>query len=385
MALFSFTILTTSIAGSERASGPLREIPSKLQFFVDSGETTGVVILAAHQGKIISHSAMGYQSVEARAPMRKHSIFWAASLSKPFVAAAVMMLVEEGKLSPDDPVSEHIPEFQGMLMTVPDYGYTQGEVKLVKPDHPLTIQDCLNHTHGLPVTAGTATAGSIKERVMASARSTLDWEPGSKWRYGSEGLHVAAYLVEKYSSMSYADFLKKRIFEPLGMKDTYFMLKDVPKDRLVEHYRRDKGEKEWKVDRFYDPGYFNPAGGLYSTAENMFRFYQMMLNGGTYKGRKFLSKQSVKQLTTITCGHLEKGDHIPNCFSALGFRVVREATDPRAAGLNPGAYGHGGSGGSIIWADPTNDTIYIFMRNNWGSNQTPMIKTFQEIVSAAVK
>lgn len=385
VALFSFTTLATSVAGSELASGQLVEISSKLQAFVDSGETTGVVILAAHKGEIILHSAIGSQSVEAQEPMGKGSIFWAASTSKPYVAVAVMMLVEEGKLSLDDLVSEHIPEFQGMLMTVPDYGYASSEVKLVKPNRPLTIRDCLNHTHGLPATAGTVAAESIKERVMASARSTLDWEPGSQWRYGGEGLHVAAYLVEKYSGMSYGDFLKKRIFEPLGMKDTYFMLKDVPKKRLVEHYKREKGEKEWKVDRFFDPVYFNPAGGLYSTADNMARLYQMMLNDGTYNGQKFLSKQSVKRLITITCGYLEKGDHIPDCFSALGFRVVREATDDRTAGLNPGAYGHGGSGGSMIWADPINDTIYILMRNNWGSNQIPMVKTFQRIVSAAVK
>ncbi len=385
VALFSFTVLTSSMAGSELASESLTRLSSELQSFVDSGETTGAVFLAAHKGKIIAHAAIGYQSVEAKAPMRTDSIFWAASISKPFVAAAVMMLVEEGKLSVDDPVSKHIREFQGLLMTVPDYAYGQGEVKLVKPDRPLTLQDCLNHTHGLPATEGTEAAGSIKERVMASARSTLDWEPGFKWRYGSEGLHVAAYLVEKYSGMSYADFLEKRIFEPLGMKDTYFMLKEVPKDRLVEHYRRDKGDTEWKVDRFYDPVYLNPAGGLYSTAEDMYRFYQMMLNDGSYQGQRFLSKQSVKQLTTITCGHLEKGDHIPDCFSALGFRVVRNATDDRTTGLNPGAYGHGGSGGSIIWADPANDTTYIVMRNNWGSNQTPMIKAFQEIVSVAVE
>ena len=383
--LFSFTILTNSFAGSDLASDSLTDLPSKLQSFVDSGETTGVVILAAHKGNIISHSAMGYQSVEAKVPMDTQSIFWAASTSKPFVAAAVMMLVEEGKLSLDDPVSKHIPEFKGMLMTVPAYAYGPSEVKLVKPDRPLTLQDCLNHTHGLPATAGTEAAKSIKERVMASARSTLDWEPGSKWRYGSEGLHVAAYLVEKYSGMSFEDFLKKRIFDPLGMKDTYFMLKDVPKDRLVEHYRREKGESEWKVDRFYDPVYFNPAGGLYSTAEDMSHFYQMMLNDGRYGGQRFLSKQSVKQLTTITCGHLEKGDHITNCFSALGFRTVRKATDPKTTGLNPGAFGHGGSGGTMIWADPTNDTIYIFMRNNWGSNQAPMVKAFLGIISVAVE
>jgi CubicO group peptidase (beta-lactamase class C family) len=280
---------------------------------------------------------------------------------------------------------KHIPEFKDMLRSVPDYDYESTDIKLVMPDSPLTVEDCLNHTHGLPATEGTDAAESIRERVMASARGTLDWEPGSKWRYGGEGLHVAAYLVEKYSGMSYADFLQKRIFDPLGMKDTFTMPGDVPKDRTVEPYKRNQGEKAWKVDRFFNPVYFRPDGGLYSTAENMFRFYQMMLNGGTYQGKRLLSKQSVKQLTTITCGHLEKGDHIENCFSALGFRVVREATDPRTTGLNPGAFGHGGSGGSIIWADPANDTIYIYMRNNWGSNQTPMVETFQKIVSAAVK
>ena len=114
------------------------------------------------------------------------------------------------------------------------------------------------------------------------------------------------------------------------------------------------------------------------------RDYQMMLNEGTYKGKRLLSKQSVKQLTTITTGDLEKGDHIRNCFAALGFRVVHKATDPRTAGLNPGAYGHGGSGGSIIWADPSSETIYIFMRNNWGSSQASMVETFQKLVSTAV-
>lgn len=385
LAFLSLTISTITHAGSGPDSDKLAEIPARLQPFVDSGESTGAVILAAHGGRIIAHSALGYQSIETGAPMRTDSIFWAASTSKPYVAAAVMMLVEEGKLGLDDPVGKHIPEFKGMLMTVPDYGYASKEIKLVKPERPITVQDLLNHTHGLPVTVETEAAESIREHVMASARSTLDWEPGSNWRYGGEGLHVAAYLVEIYSGMSYADVLKSRIFDPLGMQDTYFMLQDVPENRLVEHYARKKGETGWQVERFYNPVYFNPAGGLYSTAENMSRFYQMMLNGGSYEGRRLLSEQSVKQLTTITCGHLEKGDHIPNCYSALGFRVVREATDPRTTGLNPGAFGHGGSGGSIIWADPANQTIYIYMRNNWGSNQNPMIETFQRIVSEAVK
>ena len=385
LALFWFTLVASNLAGSELASDQLAKLPKELQVYVDSGETTGLVVLAAHEGKIISHETLGYQSMEAGVPMKQDSIFWAASLTKPYVAVAVMMLVEEGKLNLNDPVSMHIPEFKGMLKTVTDYGYASREIKLLKPDRPLTVQDCLNHTHGLPATEFTQSAKSIRERVMASARSTLDWEPGSKWRYGGDGLHVAAYIVEKYSGMRFTDFLQKRIFDPLGMKDTYTMLDEVPENQLVEHYRKDKDETEWKMDRSFNPVYFNPEGGLYSTAENMFRFYQMMLNDGSFRGKRLLSKKSVKQLTTITVGDLEKGDHIKNCYAALGFRVVREATDTRTTGLNPGAYGHGGSGGSIIWADPTDDTVYIFMRNNWGSSQTSMVGTFQRIVSAAVQ
>lgn len=366
-------------------SPSLEDIPSLMQASVDRGEATGLVALAAHEGKIISHSAVGYQSLESKISMQKDSVFWAASMSKPFVAVAIMMLVEEGAVQLSDPIEKHIPEFKGIQLTNPDYDIERQDIKLLEPERPITIQDCLNHTHGLPLTARVNEATNIRDHVLASARSTLDWEPGSKWRYGGEGLHVAAHIVERHSGMSYADFLQSRVFEPLGMKDTWFMRDDVPKKRLVERYTRDKSGQSWTVNESVgNRPYFRPDGGLHLTAENLLRFYQMMLNGGTFNGNRILGKDTVKQLVTITCGHLEKGDHIKGCFSALGFRTVREQVEARTTGLNPGSYGHGGSGGSMAWADPATDTIYIFMRNNYGTSQVPMVEAFQEMVSAAV-
>lgn len=387
LSLLTLSCVQGIAAETSTDSHSLSKIPALMQEFVDKEETTGVVVLASHKGKIISHSAVGYQSLEPEIPMRKSSIFRAASISKPFVAVAVMMLVEEGKVSLDDPIEKHIPEFKGLQMTVADYDIEAREIKLVEPSRPVTIQDCLNHTHALPLTARVDAATNIRDHVLASAQSTLDWEPGSKWRYGGEGLHVAAHIVELHSGMSYADFLQKRIFNSLGMKDTYFMRDEVPKKRLVEIYTRDKNKQEWSTNNSsvrYRP-YFRPDGGLYMTAENLFRFYQMMLNEGTWKGKRIIEKETANTLVTITCGHLDKGDHIKGCYSALGFRTVREPVDPKTAALTPGSYGHGGSGGSIVWADPANNTIYIYMRNNYGTNQTAMIELFQRVVSEAVE
>ena len=377
-------LLLSPIALSDDQTG-IEAIPSLMQAFVDEGETTGLVTLAARDGKIISHSAVGYQTLEPKIPMKKDSVFWAASMSKPFVAVAVMMLVEEGKIQLSDPIETHIPEFKGIQLTNPDYDIEKQDIKLLEPERPITIQDCLNHTHGLPLTSRVDAATNIRDHVLASAQSTLDWEPGSKWRYGGEGLHVAAHIVELYSGMSYADFLQKRIFKPLGMKDTWFMRDDVPAKRLVERYTRDRKTKAWGINASAsNRPYFRPDGGLYMTAENLFRFYQMMLDDGTFKGRRIIQEDTAKKLVTITCGHLEKGDHIKGCFSALGFRTVREQVDARTTGLNPGSYGHGGSGGSMAWADPTTDTVYIFMRNNYGTSQAPMIEAFQGTVNAVV-
>ena len=196
----------------------LSRIPENLQAIVDRGQSTGMVTLVARNGKIASIDAVGWR-IKDKEPLEATDVFWAASITKSFVAVAIMMMVDEGHLELDDLVEKHIPEFKGQKVKT-------GKKSSATAKHPLTVRNLLNHLDGLPKnpTRSRATK-SIKERVLKTAKDTLTWEPGTKWKYGGEGLYVAAYLVEKYSDMPYAEFLKTRMLDPLGMKNTYFTIK----------------------------------------------------------------------------------------------------------------------------------------------------------------
>ncbi|MFL3659980.1 MAG: serine hydrolase domain-containing protein, partial [Opitutales bacterium] len=197
----------------------LSQIPENLQVIVDRGQSTGMVTLVARNGKIAYIDAVGWR-IKDKEPLEATDVFWAASITKSFVAVAIMMMVDEGHLELDDLVEKHIPEFKGQKVKT-------GKKSSATAKHPLTVRNLLNHLDGLPKnpTRSRATK-SIKERVLKTAKDTLTWEPGTKWKYGGEGLYVAAYLVEKYSDMPYAEFLKTRMLDPLGMKNTYFTIKD---------------------------------------------------------------------------------------------------------------------------------------------------------------
>jgi CubicO group peptidase (beta-lactamase class C family) len=214
------------------------------------------------------------------------------------------------------------------------------------------------------------------------------WEPGSKWLYGGEGLHVAAYLVEKYSGMQYTEFLKTRILDPLGMKNTYFTIKDVPKGRVVSKHAKLKNGKWGPLERrdFRGGGsghYFAVDGGLFSTVEDLFLWYQMLLNGGEYGGVRYLSENSVRELTHKQTGDVEPAGHGPGNFQALAFQ---EAVEPQGgtAALTKGSFGKGGSGGSITWVDPSTKTIYIMLQNISGGDGDLTGSTFLNTAAAAI-
>ena len=185
-----------------------------------------MVTLVARNGEIAAIDAVGWRVMD-KEPLETTDVFWAASITKPFVAVAIMMLIDEGKLKLDDLAESHIPEFKGQKVKI-------GKRRAEAAKHPLTIRNLLNHLDGLPKnpTRSRATK-TIKQRVLIAAKDPLMWEPGTKSMYGGEGLYVAAYLVEKYSGMPYPRFLKTRILDPLGMKNTYFTIKDVPRNRTI--------------------------------------------------------------------------------------------------------------------------------------------------------
>ncbi len=359
----------------------LSQIPKKLQEIVDRKQSTGMVTLVARNGKIACIDAVGWRIMD-KEPLEITDVFWAASITKPFVAVAIMMMVDEGHLQLDDLVEKHIPEFKGQKVKT-------GKQSSATAKHPLTVRNLLNHLDGLPKNPNRSRATkTIKERVLKAAKDTLMWEPGTKWMYGGEGLYVAAYLVEKYSGMPYAEFLKARILDPLGMKNTYFSIKDVPENRAVrKHSKTKKGQ--WAAEKMRDfswstgGSYFAVDGGFFCTAEDLFPWCQMLLNGGTYNGTRYLSEKAVHELTRKQTGNVKPAGHGAGNFHALAFQ---EAVEPQGstAALTKGSFGKGGSGGSMTWIDPDTQTIYIMLQNAWGGDRNLTHSTFLDTAARAV-
>ena len=373
-------VLITGLGAAEHGLDEkvLSQIPENLQAIVDRGQSTGMVTLVARNGKIASIDAVGWRIMD-KEPLETTDVFWAASITKPFVAVAIMMMVDEGHLQLDDLVEKHIPEFKGQKVKT-------GKKSSDTAKHPLNVRNLLNHLDGLPKnpTRSRATK-SIKERVLKAAKDTLMWEPGTKWMYGGEGLYVAAYLVEKYSGMPYAEFLKIRMLDPLGMKNTYFTIKNVPKSRAVPLHRKLKnGKWEHAFRRDFGNGhYFAVDGGFFSTVEDLFPWCQMLLNGGEYGGVRYLSEKSVRELTRKQTGEVKPAGHGPGNFHALAFQ---EAVEPQGntAALTKGSFGKGGAGGSITWVDPSTKTIYIMLQNIKGGNPGLVSSTFLNTTAKAI-
>jgi len=361
----------------------LSQIPENLQAIIARGQSTGMVTLVARNGKIASIDAVGWRIMN-KEPLETTDVFWAASITKTFVAVAIMMMVDEGHLQLDDLVEKHIPEFKGQKVKT-------GKKSSDTAKHPLTVRNLLNHLDALPKnpTRSRATK-TIKERVLKAAKDTLMWEPGTKWMYGGEGLYVAAYLVEKYSGMPYAEFLKIRMLDPLGMKNTYFTIKDVPENRAVRKHSKTKKGK-WAAEKMRDfswstgGSYFAVDGGFFCTAEDLFPWCQMLLNGGTYGGTRYLSEKSVHELTRKQTGNVKPAGHGAGNFHALAFQEAVEPQGPTAA-LTKGSFGKGGSGGSMTWIDPDTQTIYIMLQNakSGDENKNLTHSTFLDTAAGAI-
>jgi len=383
---FALGLFAAMLTGSEAAQHGLDEkvlsqIPENLQAIVDRGQSAGMVTLVARNGEIASIDAVGWRIMN-KEPLKTTDVFWAASITKSFVAVAIMMMVDEGHLQLDDLVEKHIPEFKGQKVKT-------GKRSSKTAKHPLTVRNLLNHLDGLPKNSTRSRATkTIKERVLKSAKDTLMWEPGTKWMYGGEGLYVAAYLVEKYSDMPYAEFLKTRMLDPLGMKNTYFTIKDVPEDRAVRKHSKSK-KGRWQTEKMRDfswstgGSYFAVDGGFFCTAEDLFPWCQMLLNGGEYGGVRYLSEKSVGELTRKQTGDVKPAGHGAGNFHALAFQEAVEPQGPTAA-LTKGSFGKGGSGGSLTWVDPSTKTIYIMLQNAWGGDKNLTHSTFLNTAAKAM-
>jgi CubicO group peptidase (beta-lactamase class C family) len=342
----------------------LARIEGRFKQFIADGQLSGAVTLVAKDGKLVHRQAHGLADIEAKRPMRTDTLFSIASMTKPFTATAVMILVEEGKLSLDEPVARHIPAFK-------DVALESG-----KPQSAITLRHLLTHTSGL---AGNhEVAASLEQSVAAMARRPLAFEPGSQWRYAA-GLSVCGRVVEVASGQTFDEFLKERIFEPLKLADTTFRPSAEQQARMARLYRpgKEPGTLEpldnWLIDLAGERGP-NPSGGLVSTARDLARFYQMILNQGELEGVRILSRRAVAEMTRLQTGERETGFASGSGWG-LGWCVVREPQGVTRM-LSPGSFGHGGVFGTQAWLDPQRELICILLiqRHEFGNSDASALR-----------
>ncbi len=365
--LLASALLTLPLSGSVRAASDLdRRIRARMQRFLDQGDVPGVVTLAGTRSEVTSLVALGHRNLQGGA-MKSDTLFRIASMTKPITALAVMQLAEQGKLSVDDPVEKHLPEFKGQMLVRAHEG---GQVVLVPPSRTIRLRDLLTHTSGLP---GSPPAGladlysrrhlSLAEAVMAFSQRPLDFEPGTRWSYCNTGIDTLGRVVEVVSGQGFEAYLDQHVFRPLGMRDTYFYPTRQSASREAQILNKVDGKLAAVPAPLVGSGvgarYPIPAGGLLSTAPDLARLYRAMLGGGELDGVRILSQATVREMTSLQTGKLVTG-FVPGMGFGFGWAHVREPQGVTAM-LSPGTYGHGGAFGTQGWIDPVKDRFAILM------------------------
>jgi len=370
----------------------LKEVPRRMQKFVDDGVLSGAVTLVARRDGVACLDAVGFRDLAAKKPMRVDDLFWIASMTKPFTATCVLMLQDEGKLSVEDPVEKHLPEFKGQWMVA---GRDKDTLTLKHPARPITLRDLLTHTSGLANVDPPRPNCSLAELVMAYAQQPLQFEPGSKWAYSTAGMNVLGRVVEVVSGRPFAEFLDARLLKPLGMKDTTFWPTRSQMKRVAKSYQpAESGHGLVETGITHLKGELTardrtplPGGGLFSTAPDLVRFYRMILNGGESGGRRYVSKTAVEQMTRTQTGELKTG-FVEGMSFGLGWGVVRQPVGVTTM-LSPGTCGHGGAYGTQGWIDPKQNLIVVMMiqrvKLQPNGDGSVVRGAFQETAVAAIK
>jgi len=376
-------IATTFVAYlglTANAQPPAKSIADALERFVENHTVAGTVTLVADKDKVLSLETVGYADLAAKQPMRPDNLFWIASMTKPVTAAAVLMLQDDGKLSVDDPVAKYLPELADLK--------TSGG----KPVR-ITLRHLLTHTSGMAEATPqeSRAARKLADLIPCFAEKPLQFEPGTKWQYCQSGINSLGRIVEVVSGESFPDFLQKRLFDPLDMKDTTFYPTKAQIGRLAKSYKAEDGKLEEAVIFIldgHDPAVHDryPAanGGLFSTARNYGRFCQMLLNQGSFGGKQYLRPESVKLMNTIQTGDLKTGFTEGNGWG-LGCCVVRNPQGVTAA-LSPGTFGHGGAYGTQAWIDPVKQVIYVLMvqRSNFPNSDASEVRAVFQNTAATL-
>ncbi|HXR38645.1 MAG TPA: serine hydrolase domain-containing protein [Terracidiphilus sp.] len=369
------------------SSQRLDRLHALMQQVVDQKQVAGIVTILARHGKIVDYRTYGQRDMATGAPMTKDVIFRDYSMTKPVTGVAMMILYEQGKWLPSDPIAKFIPEFAHLK--VYKGVDADGKMILVDPDHAPTMRELMSHTAGFtygifgstPVDqmyrdAHLFDCKNLQEFIDKLSKIPLLYQPGKGWTY-SMSMDIEGYIVEKLSGQTLPDFMRDQIFKPLGMKDAGFYVPSDKRDRFAAVYNTGpNGELQpaaaspsgRSADYAAEPTMPSGGGGMVSTAADYYRFAQTLLSGGQLDGRRILAPATVKLMTS---------NHVPTELLtgqySIGLQVLRPGFgygyncavvfDPPEANLpeGKGTFFWDGAAGTWFWVDPTNDVVFVGM------------------------
>ncbi|MCG2460860.1 beta-lactamase family protein [Flavobacteriaceae bacterium F89] len=398
--------LSEAAPGSQGMSPErLARIDAMLKNAVEKGNIPGAVALIARNGKIVFYNAYGMADNASRKELNKDAIFRIASQSKAITATAVMMLWEEGKFKLDDNINKYIPEF-GEAQILDTFNEADSSYTTKPAKNQITIRDLLTHTSGIGygmidgderfkkiyqkagiIDAFTTQPVTIEENIKKLAKLPLHHDPGEAWVY-SEGLDVLGYFIEKISGMPFDKFLKTRIFDPLGMEDTWFYLPKSKEDRLVSVQEKVDGKWRKFPITSYDTDFpkkgaktfFSGGAGLSSTAKDYATFLQMYLNQGELNGVRLLSRTTVGSILSNQIGDIMKGGK----NYGLAFGLLNQTGQDLGGEGSVGTFDWGGYFNTQYFADPQEQIIGIIMKQTQGDVNDETGWKFRQMVGASI-
>ena len=370
------------------AEPQLPGVAAAIQPSLDAHDIAGAVTLVIAKDKTVHFETHGFADVATQRPLTADTMFNIMSMTKPVTATAILMLQDEGKLSVADPVAKYIPAFAAL------------KTPSGRPAN-LTITQILTHTSGLGEASGPAAqaAKTLADLVPLWLAAPMKYEPGAKWQYTQSGINAAARIVEVVSGQTFPAFLHTRLFGPLGLTHTTHYPTAAQLPLVATPYAKNKttGALDAVVATPPAPGTRPPTGnaGLYASARDYARFCQMLLNGGSLDGHRYLSPAALKFLTTPQTGDLPTGFFQNDTYGQRGANygwglatcILKTPHEGVPAMLSPGTYGHGGAWGTQAWIDPVRGVAYVLMvqRTNFpNSDASDVRKNFQQAAAAAL-
>ncbi|HEX4319410.1 MAG TPA: serine hydrolase domain-containing protein [Acidobacteriaceae bacterium] len=375
------------------SSERLERLHALMQEAVDKKYQAGMVTILARHGKVVDYRAYGERDMASHAAMTKDTIFRDYSMTKPVTAVAMMILYEQGRWLPSDPISKYIPEFAHLKVYKGADG--SGVPILVEPEHAPTMRELMTHTAGFtygffgdtPVDAmyqkeKVLQSASLQEMIDKLAKIPLVYQPGTQWRY-SVSMDIQGYIVEKLSGKTLPEFYREHIYEPLGMKDAGFFVPEDKRSRFMTLYRSgangeliaDANAGPNPRDYDHSPTLPSGGGGMVSTAEDYYRFASMLAQGGELDGTRVLAPASVKLMSSnhlppsLTTGQFGIGSQTMRPGFGYGYNCA-VVYDPPMADLpeGKGTFFWDGAAGTWFWIDPTNDIVFVGMIQRMGGN-----------------